>query len=77
MLQTGTQHAESHTVIKVCIWISHLACLGVFFLPLTPELLVACAIGYVWPVLAMGWRRTATSRTAPFAPAGPCNFCWP
>ncbi|MCY7314466.1 MAG: fatty acid desaturase [Rubrivivax sp.] len=53
MKQTGIQRAESHTVIKVRIWISHLACLGVFFVPLTTELLVACIAGYIWRVLAM------------------------
>jgi len=53
MTNTGIQHAESHTVIKVRIWISHLACLGIFFVPLTPELMLACVVGYVWRVLAM------------------------
>ena len=45
MINTGIQHAESHQVIRVRIWISHLACLGVFFVPFTTELLVAAVIG--------------------------------
>ncbi len=52
MKQTGIQHAESHQVITARIWISHLACLGVFFVPFTTELLIAAVVGYVWRVLA-------------------------
>lgn len=52
MQRTGIQHAESHRAVRIRIWVSHLACLGVFFVPVTAELLVACALGYVWRVLA-------------------------
>ena len=52
MNNTGIQHAESHHVVRVRIWISHLACLGVFFVPFTPELLVAAVIGYFLRVFA-------------------------
>ena len=76
MLQTGIQHAESHTVIKVRIWISHLACLGVFFVPLTPELLVACLVGYVWRVLAMELAAHRYFSHRAFRPAARCSFCW-
>ena len=46
------QRAESHRVVAVRIVISHLACLGVFFLPLTPELLLAALLGFGWRVFA-------------------------
>ena len=52
MINTGIQHAESHHVIRARIWISHLACLGVFFVPFTPELLVAAVVCYFLRVFA-------------------------
>jgi stearoyl-CoA desaturase (Delta-9 desaturase) len=49
---TQIQHAESHHVVKARLVISHLACLGVFFVPFTPELGVAAVLGYAWRVFA-------------------------
>ena len=46
MKQTGLQHAESHKVVIFRIWLSHLACLGVFYVPFTTELLIWALIGY-------------------------------
>jgi stearoyl-CoA desaturase (delta-9 desaturase) len=52
MQQHGMQHAESHHVVTARLVISHLACLGVFFVPFTPELGVAAVFGYLWRVFA-------------------------
>ena len=46
MQQTGIQRGESHRVIFVRLVVSHLACLGIFFVPVTAELLWAAVIGY-------------------------------
>lgn len=46
MQQTGIQRGESHRVIFVRLAISHAMCLGVFFVPVTAELLWAAVIGY-------------------------------
>lgn len=47
MNTTGMQRAESRRVVVIRIWVSHLACLGVFFVPLTPELLAGAVIGFL------------------------------
>lgn len=52
MQLTGIQHAESHQVVAARIVISHLACVGVFFVPYTPELGWAALLGYLWRVFA-------------------------
>ena len=52
MQLTGIQHAESHRMVLARLVISHLACLGVFIVPATAALLWACALGYLWRVLA-------------------------
>jgi stearoyl-CoA desaturase (delta-9 desaturase) len=52
MQLTGIQHAESHRVVMARIVISHTACLGVFFLPFTPQLGWALLVGYLWRVFA-------------------------
>lgn len=46
MQQTGIQRGESHRVIAARLVVSHLMCLGVFFVPVTAELLWAAVIGY-------------------------------
>ena len=52
MQLTGMQHAESHRVVAARIVISHTACVGVFFLPYTPQLGWALLVGYLWRVFA-------------------------
>jgi len=47
MPTTGIQRGESHRVIFARLTISHLACLGIFFVPVTAELLWAALLGYV------------------------------
>jgi stearoyl-CoA desaturase (delta-9 desaturase) len=46
MQQTGIQRGESHRVIAARLVVSHGMCLGVFFVPVTAELLWAAVIGY-------------------------------
>jgi stearoyl-CoA desaturase (Delta-9 desaturase) len=46
MQQTGIQRGESHRVIFIRLLVSHLMCLGIFFVPVTAELLWAAVIGF-------------------------------
>jgi len=46
MQHTGIQRGESHRVIFIRLAVSHLMCLGIFFVPVTAELLWAAVIGY-------------------------------
>jgi stearoyl-CoA desaturase (delta-9 desaturase) len=46
MQLTGIQRGESHRVIFIRLVVSHLMCLGIFFVPVTAELLWAAVIGY-------------------------------
>jgi len=52
MQLTGMQHAEGHRVVMARIVISHTACIGVCFLPFTPQLGWALLVGYLWRVFA-------------------------
>ena len=47
MQHTGIQRGESHRIIFVRLLVSHLMCLGIFFVPVTAELLWAALIGFV------------------------------
>jgi stearoyl-CoA desaturase (delta-9 desaturase) len=49
---TGIQTAESVKVIKLRLLLLHLGALGVFFVPFTPGLAVAAAVGYFVRVFA-------------------------
>lgn len=46
MQLTGIQRGESHRVIAVRLVVSHLMCLGIFFVPVTAELVWAAVIGF-------------------------------
>jgi stearoyl-CoA desaturase (delta-9 desaturase) len=46
MQLTGIQRGESHRVVAARLVVSHLMCLGVFFVPVTAELVWAAVIGY-------------------------------
>jgi stearoyl-CoA desaturase (delta-9 desaturase) len=46
MQLTGIQRGESHRVIAIRLAVSHAMCLGVFFVPVTAELLWAAFVGY-------------------------------
>lgn len=47
MQPTGIQRGESYRVIFARLVVSHLMCLGIFFVPVTTELLWAAFVGYV------------------------------
>jgi stearoyl-CoA desaturase (Delta-9 desaturase) len=52
MSQYGIQHTEGAAVIKARLVVMHLACLGVFFVPATLELVVAAVLAYFLRVFA-------------------------
>lgn len=74
MPESRVQRTESAGVIRTRLWIVHLASLGIFFVPFTPQLLAWTVIGYFVRVFAwevgshryFSHRAFKTSRTFQF-----------
>jgi stearoyl-CoA desaturase (Delta-9 desaturase) len=48
----GIQRGEPLNAVRVRVWIVHMACIGIFFVPLTPALLAWAVAGYAVRVFA-------------------------